>query len=56
MHALILKGTHTVSEDSVHIEAIRRTGFIVSAAPHVGTQLPGPGIIYYSGVGAAYLI
>lgn len=49
-------GTRTISEDSVHIEAVRRAGFIVSAAPHIWAELSGPGIIYYSGVGAADLI
>ncbi len=53
---LASEGTHTISEDSVHIEAVRRTGLIVSAAPHVWAELSGPGIIYYSGVGAADLI
>lgn len=32
---LDMTDVHTIREDSVHIEAVRRTGFIVSAAPHV---------------------
>lgn len=53
---LDMTDVHTIREDSVHIEAVRCTGFIVSAAPHVWAELSGPGIIYHSGVGAADLI
>lgn len=48
--------SHTISEDSVDIEAVRRTGFIVRATPHIRAELSGPGIIDDSGVGAADFI
>lgn len=52
----LYEGTRTVIEDSVHIEPVCGAGFVVSAAPHVGAELSGLGIIYYSRVGAADLI
>lgn len=46
----------TVIEDPVHVEAVGRAGFVVSAAADVRTQLSGPGVVDNSGIGAADLV
>lgn len=50
------KPLHTIIEDSVYIQAVCGTGFVVGAASDIGAELSGSSVIDNSGIAAADLV